>query len=102
MGRVRRDCGGRGNRVVGRGEEADAEGLERGAWKYTVHIATLVLICIALIAGLGYVRLLLKRKKRRAQRDQRAHVEQLELSDRMVDRLRDAFLWDKKSGKDTK
>jgi hypothetical protein len=57
---------------------------------------------MAAIAGLGYVRLSLKRKKRTAQHHERALVEERELSDRMVDRLRDAFLWEKKSGKDSK
>lgn len=62
---------------------------------YTTLIATVISICIALIAILGYVRLVLKRKKRRARRALQDEAERQELSDRMVDRLRDAFLFEK-------
>jgi hypothetical protein len=47
-----------------------------------LHAATLVPICIALLATLGYLRILWKRKKRRED---------------MVNRLRDARLLEKKS-----
>jgi hypothetical protein len=62
-------------------------------------IGTLISICVVAIAALGYVRLLLKRKNRRKRRDEVNQAEQQEQLDRLVDRLRDAFLWDKKSRK---
>ena len=65
-------------------------------------IGTLISVCVVAIAALGYVRLLLKRKNRRKRRDEVDQAEQQEQLDRLVDRLRDAFLWDKKSGKDSK
>lgn len=65
------------------------------------HIGDLASICIVVVAALGYVRLLLKRRKRRARRDQMERAQDQEQSDRMIDRLRDTFLWTKKSGKDS-
>ena len=55
-----------------------------------MHSAALVLICIVTLAGLGYVRLLLKRRRRRLQRDERDQAEKRELSEKMINRLRDS------------
>jgi len=65
-------------------------------------IGTVISICIVVIAALGYVRLLLKRRKRRARLADRDQAEKREQSDRMLDRLRDTFLWEKKSDEDSK
>ena len=67
-----------------------------------MHVAILVPICIAILAGLGYVRLLLKRRKRARQREEREEAELRELSDRMLTRLKDASLLGKKSGEGSK
>ena len=65
-------------------------------------IGTVISICIVVIAALGYVRLLLKRRKRRARLADRDQAEKRDQSDRMLDRLRDTFLWEKKSDEDSK
>ena len=65
-------------------------------------IGTVISICSVVIAALGYVRLLLKRRKRRARLADRDQAEKREQSDRMLDRLRDTFLWEKKSDEDSK
>ena len=65
-------------------------------------IGTVISICIVVIAALGYVRLLLKRRNRRARLADRDQAEKRDQSDRMLDRLRDTFLWEKKSDEDSK
>ena len=62
-------------------------------------LLNILAICIFVIATLGYVRLLLRRRRRRALRAERDEAEQRE---GMVARLRDTFLWEKESDQDSK
>ena len=66
------------------------------------HISAVISACIVLIAVVGYLRLFLKRKKRRVLRDKHVHTEKRKIAGQTIDRLEEAFLRWKKSGPDRK